>query len=107
VKPGQTDDTQDTVAWAAAEAERELEARAAQEADQTVSDLEQDQADGDQAAAEADQAGSDVDQMQADRDQHASDRDQAAADWEGAQAPTGTKAAQARETSREERAAVT
>jgi diguanylate cyclase (GGDEF)-like protein len=91
------------------EFQREMEARAEQDTDQTTADLDQTTADSDQAASDSDQQMSDTDQALADRDQHASDRDQAAADWERSHADAAgfaDKAHQARdahEASREDR----
>jgi diguanylate cyclase (GGDEF)-like protein len=64
--------------------ERERQAQAEQDADQTAADLDQTQAGSDQSGSDADQGQSDADQALADLDQHASDRDQAVADWEHA-----------------------
>ena len=86
-------------------AHRELNDRAALNADQTAADLDQTQADADQSASDADQLMSDTDQALADREQHASDRDQAATDREHS-ALEATAAENEHERSRTERNAV-
>jgi len=81
-------------------AQRELQARTAQDADQTAADLDQTQADSDQIDSEADQQISDTDQTLAERDQDASDRDQAAVDSERSPASEHASARQMHDLSR-------